>query len=440
MTKAVSGFSKLSKEEKIQWIADHHFANPSQGVQIIKQYWNQDADLQKLHDEFIENTLTNFYLPLGVAPNFLINGKNYTIPMAIEESSVVAAAAKAAKFWSNRGGFKTTVLGTEKIGQVHFTFTGETAKLNRFVEQIQPKFYADTETITKNMQKRGGGISAIVLRDKTNELANYFQLHVTFETKDSMGANFINSCLEQLAKTLKEEASVWPDFSETEKDIQIVMSILSNYVPNCVVRAEVSCPVADLKEEKNISQEEFAEKFVRAVQIAEIEPYRAVTHNKGIMNGIDAVVIATGNDFRAIEAGAHAYASRNGRYASLSHAKIENGIFTFWMDIPLALGTVGGLTSLHPLVKISMEMLGKPSAIELMEIIAVAGLAQNFAALRSLTTTGIQQGHMKMHLMNILNQFQATEDEKKTVLAHFQQQTVSHSGVVDYLESIRKTN
>lgn len=438
MTKAVSGFSKLSKEEKINWIANTHFSNSEAAIKTIKKYWNSDVDLQKLHDEFIENTITNFYLPLGVAPNFLINGKNYTIPMAIEESSVVAAASKAAKFWSNRGGFKTTVLNSEKIGQVHFIYKGNKEKLEQFFKTIKPKFFNETQSITKNMQKRGGGILDIELRNKTAELENYYQLHATFETKDSMGANFINSCLEQFAKTLKEEALSFEDFTEDEKNIQVIMSILSNYVPNCIVRAEVSCPISDLKEDKNISQEEFAEKFVRAVKIAEIEPFRAVTHNKGIMNGIDAVVLATGNDFRAVEAGVHAYASRNGKYTSLSHAKVENGIFSFWMEIPLALGTVGGLTNLHPLVKMSMEMLGNPSAHELMQIVAVAGLAQNFAALRSLTTTGIQQGHMKMHLMNILNQFNATEEERKKVVIHFEKNTVSHSAVVDYLNEIRK--
>lgn len=438
MTKAVSGFSKLSKEEKINWIAETHFSNPEEAIKTIKKYWNSDADLQKLHDEFIENTISNFYLPLGVAPNFLINGKNYTIPMAIEESSVVAAASKAAKFWANRGGFKATVLNSEKIGQVHFIYSGKKEKLEQFFETIKPKFFTETQSITKNMQKRGGGILAIELRDKTSELKNYYQLHATFETKDSMGANFINSCLEQFAKTLKQEALQFELFSEEEKNIQVVMSILSNYVPNCIVRVEVSCPISELKEDKHISQEEFAEKFVRAVSIAEIEPFRAVTHNKGIMNGIDAVVLATGNDFRAVEAGVHAYAARNGKYTSLSHATTENGIFTFWMEIPLALGTVGGLTNLHPLVKIAMEMLGNPTAHELMQIVAVAGLAQNFAALRSLTTTGIQQGHMKMHLMNILNQFEATEEERKRVVTHFEKNTVSHSAVVDYLADLRK--
>lgn len=427
-----TSFSKLTKEEKINWIAEKHFSNPKEAIAVLQSYQNSDASLQKLHDEFIENTLTNFYLPLGVAPNFTINGKNYTIPMAIEESSVVAAASKAAKFWGARGGFKTTILGTEKIGQVHFLYEGEKQKLIEYFNFVKPFLLSESEGITKNMQKRGGGISDIQLIDKTAALDNYYQLHATFQTKDSMGANFINSCLEQFAKTFKNKSEEFGIHS-----IQIVMSILSNFVPNCVVRAEVSCPVSELNEDANITSSEFAEKFLTAVKIAEVEPYRAVTHNKGIMNGIDAVVLATGNDFRAVEAGVHAFASKNGSYTSLSHAKIENGIFTFWLEVPLALGTVGGLTNLHPLVKFSLEMLGNPSATELMEIVAVAGLAQNFAALRSLTTSGIQQGHMKMHLNNILNQHQATKEEKQLVLAHFENQTVSHNLVVDFLESLR---
>jgi hydroxymethylglutaryl-CoA reductase len=428
-----TSFSKLTKEEKINWIAEKHFSNPKEAIAVLQSYQNSDASLQKLHDEFIENTLTNFYLPLGVAPNFTINGKNYTIPMAIEESSVVAAASKAAKFWGARGGFKTTILRTEKIGQVHFMYEGDNKqKLIEYFNFVKPFLLSESEGITKNMQKRGGGISDIQLIDKTAALNNYYQLHATFQTKDSMGANFINSCLEQFAKTFKNKSEEFGIQS-----IQIVMSILSNFVPNCVVRAEVSCPVSELNEDKNNTSSEFAEKFLTAVKIAEVEPYRAVTHNKGIMNGIDAVVLATGNDFRAVEAGVHAFASKNGSYTSLSHAKIENGIFTFWLEVPLALGTVGGLTNLHPLVKFSLEMLGNPSATQLMEIVAVAGLAQNFAALRSLTTSGIQQGHMKMHLNNILNQHQATKEEKQLVIAHFENKTASHNLVVDFLESLR---
>ncbi|MTG96964.1 MULTISPECIES: hydroxymethylglutaryl-CoA reductase, degradative [Myroides] len=438
MANTINGFSKLSKHDKIKWISNTYFNNNQDVIEIIEQYWNSDQELQKLHDEFIENTITNFYLPFGVAPNFKINEKWYTIPMVIEESSVVAAAAKAAKFWSERGGFKTTILGTEKIGQVHFIYKGHIDLLTQFINTIQHKFYEDTAPITQNMQKRGGGIKNIELRDKTTDIENYYQLHVTFETKDSMGANFINSCLEQIAKTLKNEAMQYSNFSEKEKAIDVIMSILSNYVPNCVVRAEVSCPIEDLKGKDIKDPQLFAEKFVQAVRIAEVEPYRAVTHNKGVMNGVDAVVLATGNDFRAIEAGVHAYASRNGRYSSLSHASIENGQFKFWIDLPLALGTVGGLTSLHPMVKVALTMLQNPSATELMQVIAVAGLAQNFAAVKSLTTTGIQQGHMKMHLMNILNQFKATDAERAKVVAHFEKNVVSHSAVVELLESLRK--
>jgi len=437
MNNAVAGFSKLSKKEKINWIANEYFSTPDEALNIIRNYWNSDEKLQQLHDEFIENTITNLYIPLGVAPNFLINGKYKTIPMAIEESSVVAAASKAAKFWATRGGFKATVIDTEKIGQVHFTFNGDAEKLQSFFQEIKSKFFSDTQSITKNMQQRGGGILDIQLKDKRNLLENYFQLHATFETKDSMGANFINSCLEQFATTLKEEFQHSDLFSE-EDSLKVVMSILSNYVPNCLVRAEVSCPIEALAEKHIPNPQEFAERFMQAVQIAEIEPFRAVTHNKGIMNGVDAVILATGNDFRAIEAGVHAYASKNGQYASLSHAKIENGIFTFWLEIPLALGTVGGLTSLHPLVKLCLEILEKPSAKELMEVVAVAGLAQNFAALRSLTTTGIQEGHMKMHLNNIINQFEATDEERHLIKTHFKKTSVSHSAVVEFIESLRK--
>jgi len=437
MSKTIAGFSKLSKSKKIDWIASTYFANAENTKKVLKQYWNDNEKLQQLHDEFIENTISNYYLPLGVAPNFLINNTLYAIPMAIEESSVVAAASKAAKFWLDRGGFKTTVISTTKIGQVHFMFHGDFKKLKSFFETVKPKLIDEAKPLTKNMETRGGGILDIELRDKTTDIDGYYQLHASFETLDAMGANFINSCLEQFSKTFKTEAIQYSSFSEEEKQIEIVMSILSNYVPDCLVRAEVSCKVEDLSENKNISGEAFAEKFVRAVNMAEVEPYRAVTHNKGIMNGIDAVVLATGNDFRAVEAGVHAYAARHGKYSSLSHAKIENGIFTFWMEIPLALGTVGGLTGLHPLVKLALELLHKPSAKELMQIVAVAGLAQNFAALRSLTTTGIQQGHMKMHLMNILNQFEATDAEKVILIEHFATNPVSHSAVVKAIENLR---
>lgn len=424
MSKTITGFSKFTKQEKIDWIVNTFFDNPTTASNTLSQYWNSDKILQDLHDDFIENTISNFYLPYGVAPNFIINNREYVVPMVVEESSVVAAASLVAKFWSTRGGFKATVLSTTKIGQVHFMFDGGFEELKNYFDASKSNLITATDSITKNMRKRGGGILDIELRDKTSELDNYYQLHVTFETKDSMGANFINSCLEEIAKEFEKE------------EVQIVMSILSNYVPNCIVRAEVSCPVEKLYQE---DAEMYAKKFKQAVDIANVEPHRAVTHNKGIMNGIDAVVLATGNDFRAIESGAHAYASRSGSYKSLTNCEIENGIFKFWIEIPLALGTVGGLTGIHPLAKLSLEMLGSPSANELMEVVAVAGLAQNFAALRALTTTGIQHGHMKMHLSNIIKQLDASEEEKTYLLNYFENKQVSHSAVVEAYNNLKNT-
>ena len=435
MQQSVSGFSKFTKVDKINWLISNYFNENSNAKSILESYWNSNTKLQKLHDEFIENTISNFYMPFGIAPNFLINGKLYTIPMTIEESSVVAAASNAAKFWSTRGGFKTTVLSTTKIGHVHFMFEGDQDTLQSYFENIKPQLLEATKPLTQNMEKRGGGILDINLVDCTQKMIHYFQLEVTFETKDAMGANFINSCLEQIASTFEILTQNTSELNGNQP--KVIMSILSNYVPDCVVRAEVSCNIEELTLEGHFTGQEFAEKFIQAVQIAEVEPYRAVTHNKGIMNGVDAVVIATGNDFRAVEAGVHAYAAKNGQYSSLSHASLEHGVFKFWMDIPLALGTVGGLTGLHPMVKLALEMLGTPSATKLMEIVAVAGLAQNFAALRSLTTTGIQKGHMKMHLLNILNQLEASKAEKEAMIAHFKTHAVSHHAVVEALKNLR---
>ena len=439
MIDPILGFSKLTKQEKINWIAEHYTEDPSKTKKLLIRYWNTEEEVQKLHDEFIENTISNYYLPFGIAPNFLINNNLYAIPMVIEESSVVAAASKSAKFWLDRGGFKTEVIGTEKIGQVHFTFNGDFGKLKKFFATVYPKLLEDTQALSQNMQKRGGGINTIELRNKTTSLSDYYQLHCSFETMDAMGANFINSCLEQFAHTFKREALKFELFDPEERQIEIVMSILSNYVPNCVVKAGVQCSVEEMNIDPSMAPQDFVNKFIRAVKIANIEPHRAVTHNKGIMNGVDAVILATGNDFRAVEAGVHAYAAKDGQYKSLTHASIENGMFKFWIEIPLALGTVGGLTNLHPLVGLALEILQKPTSRELMQIVAVAGLAQNFAALSSLVTTGIQEGHMKMHLLNILNQLGATAEEKSSIVAHFRTNNVSHSAVVAAIEKLRSS-
>jgi len=437
MMELITGFSKKSKEEKIEWLVATHLDNNPDVIKTLHQYWNDDKELQKLHDGFIENTISNYYLPLAIAPNFLINNKPYTIPMVIEESSVVAAASYSAKFWLEKGGFTSEVISTIKNGQVHLNYYGNDSTIQSFFKEVKPKLFASISGIEANMKKRGGGLLDIILKNSTEDLEGYYQLHCTFETNDAMGANFINTCLETIAKTFEFEAENHSSFTENNLAPEVVISILSNYVPECLVKAQVQCPVEQLTAE-GVDGKIFAEKFIRAIAIANTETRRAVTHNKGIMNGIDAVVIATGNDFRSIEAGVHAYASRNGHYKSLTNASIENGIFTYSIEIPMALGTVGGMTGLHPLAKLGLSILQNPSAKELMQIIAVAGLAQNFAALRALTTTGIQKGHMKMHLKNILTQLNATPSEIEKTILYFEEHTVSHSGVVNFVNELRK--
>ncbi|WP_405369769.1 hydroxymethylglutaryl-CoA reductase, degradative [Nonlabens sp. Asnod2-A12] len=431
----VTGFSKLSKSQKIDWLVSNHLNDNATARETLTQYWNEDQKLQDLHDGFSENTVTNYYFPFGLAPNFKIDGQLVTIPMAIEESSVVAAASKAAKFWMDRGGFKTVIKGTKKVGQVHLMYHGLSSEMDAFYAFAKAELLQSLEQINASMKKRGGGIVSLDLIDKTKNLKGYYQLHATFETKDAMGANFINTTLEQLATTFRLKASQFDGFSSDVPEV--IMSILSNYVPECVVNVSVSCKIDEIGTINGVTGKEFARKFVQAVDIATVEPYRAVTHNKGIMNGIDAVVIATGNDFRAVEAGVHAYAARDGQYRSLTKARVENDTFIFEADFPLALGTVGGLTSLHPLSKLALQILENPSAEHLMKVTAVAGLAQNFAALHSLVTTGIQAGHMKMHLVNMLEQIGATDVEKDLLRKEYADKTPSFSALRESLLVLR---
>ncbi len=437
--KIVKGFSKLNKQEKLDWLIDHFFEQSKDAALDFEGFWHTNQELQSILDGFSENTVSNFFMPFGIAPNFLINGKVYAVPMVIEESSVVAAASSAAKFWLNRGGFKAEVLSTIKLGQVHFFWKGRMDKLKAVFDELKEVMNREAAHFTANMEKRGGGVLDIKLLDFTNQEEHYYQLLVSFETCDSMGANFINSVLESYGQTLERFVAEHEGFTKEERELEVLMAILSNYTPECLVRASVSCPVEQLGFIcDGIDAASFADRFYKAVRVAQIDPYRATTHNKGIMNGVDAVVLATANDFRAIESSCHAYAAKDGQYRSLSSCTIEDGIFTFWVDLPLALGTVGGLTKLHPLAKRSLELLGHPSAAELMQVVAATGLAQNFAAVRSLITTGIQQGHMKMHLKNILIHLKANELEVEQAVQFFEDKVVSFSGVRDFIEGFRK--
>ena len=432
------GFSKLLKEEKLKLIANY-FENPGVVISLLKSYWHPDSKQQQLFDEFSENTITNFFIPYGISPNVTINGKDYVVPMVIEESSVVAAASAAAKFWGERGGFHAEVIDVRKVGQVHFGWSGPKERLFGLFPAIRERLLKDTAAMTEKMVKRGGGILGMRLIDYSEQIPDYYQIRVEFGTGDAMGANFINSVLEQFGHSLQDFFAEQNDLPEDLRKVEIIMTILSNNTPDCRVKVWVECPIEQLDGiDEHLSSAEYAKKFKKAVDIAHIDIDRATTHNKGIYNGIDAVVIATGNDFRAVEAAGHTFASRNGRYESLSSVTLENGIFHFELEVPMALGTVGGLTSLHPLAKKTLELLGNPTAKELMMIAATMGLANNFSAVRSLTTKGIQAGHMKMHLNNILNQLNASEDDKKKAREYFKDKTVSYAGVEQYLDSLKK--
>ena len=430
----VQGFSKKTREEKLEMISALIESNENP-QEIFKSFHHTDPVIQELIEEFSENTISNFHLPFSIVPNFLIDGQVFMIPMVIEESSVVAAAASSAKFWFSNGGFKTEILGTEKIGQVHFLWNDNPELLKYKFPELKEVLIEGCESITENMRGRGGGITDIELRDLNHLEPGLMQLFCTFETVDSMGANFINSCLEQFSATFKKWHAEQQEFEK--EGLDVVMCILSNLTPDCRVRCTVETAIENLDNlVPNISGEEFASRFRTGMRIAEVDPYRATTHNKGIFNGIDAVVLASGNDFRAVEACGHAYAARGGQYSPLSKVEIDDRNFKFSLEVPLSLGVVGGLTNLHPLVKLALSLLGNPSAKELMGIAAAVGLANNFSAVKSLVTVGIQKGHMKMHLFNIMKQLEVPAKHKKAIVEYFKDKNVSVSAVRILMEEM----
>lgn len=434
--KTISGFSRLDKAEKRQWLLDN-LLSPGRKDDFCL-FETGSPELQAVVDNFSENTVANFPLPFGVAPNFIINGRPYTVPMVIEESSVVAAASSAAKYWMSRGGFGAEVIASEKLGQLHFRWGGRPERRAVLLPELENRLRTSTAALTERMEARGGGVRGLSWRHLPEVAPDCYQLLVRFGTADSMGANFINTVLEAYGQALNSWANECTALTDRERDLEVIMAILSNHTPNCVVRSWVSCPIEEMNvPSSGVDAADFVRRFRYAVNIAGEDPYRAVTHNKGIMNGIDAVVLATGNDFRAVEAAVHAYAAADGRYRSLSRCRTVDDIFHFELTVPLALGTVGGLTKLHPLANLALDLLGRPGAEELMGIAAATGLAQNFAALRSLITTGIQRGHMKMHLQNILSSLGATDEERRLTAEYFRGKTVSHHGVRVFLEGLR---
>ena len=433
----IQGFSKYNKEQRIDALINKYGFDPSMGT-FLKSCEASDESVQKIIDDLSENPVSSFPFPFSIAPNFVVNGKSMFFPLVSEESSVVAALSNAAGFWTKRGGFHAEVLGTEKKGQVHFRWCGNAEQLQLLFPEIREKLLADCTQLTEKMEQRGGGITGIKLKPLPHILPHYFQLDASFETCDAMGANFINSCLEQMGKSLQDYFLKSKSISECDRECEIIMAILSNYTPESRVRAWVGCQVAELLEGKSEDEcWQFAQKFEQAIRISQADVSRAVTHNKGIFNGIDALAVATGNDFRAIEACGHAFATRNGQYAGLTDVQIQDGKFRFSIELALAGGVVGGVTAVHPLAKLAMQILHHPSAKELMMYLAVAGLASNFGAVKALVSVGIQQGHMKMHLSNILNQLQIPEEYHAEIQAYFQDKTVSFSAVEEYWKNLK---
>ena len=428
-----SGFSKLDRAERIDYIVKYaHLTAPN--AASLYGFDASQIGQQVMFEEMIENYTGNFPVPMGVVPNMVINGTSYLVPYATEESSVVAAASKAAKYWADRGGFEATVKSLTKKGQVHFFWQGDPSKIRMLFPALQMKLLQSAESLTQRMRSRGGGIREIVLLDKTKELPNYYQVDVSFRTAEAMGANFINSCLEKMALCLQTAQEL---ISEDGKP-EVVMSILSNYTPDCRVTCFVEAPIAALTGWSNtLSPLAFAMKFKQAVEIAQIDVARAVTHNKGIFNGMDAVLLASGNDLRATAAAGHAFAARSGTYQSLTSLSLDNDLFRYTLEVPLALGTVGGITHMHPVVNLASAMMNHPDARSLMMIVAASGLASNFSAIASLITSGIQEGHMKMHLSNILNQLNASDSEKDILRARLGSETVNYEAVEQHMIQIR---
>jgi hydroxymethylglutaryl-CoA reductase len=390
----IIGFSKLSPTEKLQRLIDAGILS-RETADLLVAFTPSDPEMAGLLARMTENVVSSYPLPYSIAPGFLINGREFAVPMVTEESSVVAAASWSARYWSGRGGFSTRVVAQVKTGQIHFTWGGDADLLKMKSGLIFEKMKTSVSHLTAAMEKRGGGISGLELIDLTGKIRGLYQIRVSFNTADSMGANFINGCLEGMTPALIEAISTLPGDDHRP---EVIMSILSNHTPDCRVICTVECRIDQLTDIRGVADPfDFARRFELAVNIARVDPFRAVTHNKGIYNGIDAVMLATANDFRAVEAAGHAYASQSGQYTSLTEISLAGGIFRYTLEVPMAVGTVGGLTRTHPLAAASLEIMNNPDAGTLMQIAASAGLANNFAAIKALITTGIQAGHMPLH-------------------------------------------
>ncbi|MGC1181330.1 hydroxymethylglutaryl-CoA reductase, degradative [Legionella sp.] len=416
------GFSKLSREERFKRLLALGAITP-EDIAFLKNGGVKDLNLA---DKLIENVIGYFQLPLGVATNFNINGQDYVIPMAVEETSIIAALSKSAKWIRQYGEIKTWVEGDCILGQIQLAKVNDFQKFAQVF--IENRFYLiekANQNVAANMVKRGGGVIDLQLRQLSREDGKDMAvIHLTMNSCDAMGANIINQVLEYLKSPIEELTGE-----------EVTMCILSNLNDQKLTTAQVTINTIDPI---------LGKKLQEASIFAEMDAYRAATHNKGVMNGIDPVLIATGNDWRAVEAGVHAYAARDGRYQAITRWRYQNNALIGQLTAPIIVGTIGGVTSLHPTAKMCLRMMNISSANELSQVIAAVGLVQNLGAIKALCTEGIIQGHMKLHIDNLLLAAGADENEMpelKERLQHWldMHKRISLNNAHDLLAEIRQT-
>lgn len=416
-----SGFSKLTYNERLKALNEVGLINDGE-QSYLKNGGLQDVTLA---EKFVENVIGYFQLPLGVATNFKIDGRDFLIPMAVEETSIIAAASKTAKWIRENGSIRTEVKGQDIIGQIQFAKVKDFAAFEKAV--LQQKNYlielANRE-VAFGLVNRGGGVSDLKIRQLNREDGHVMAvIHIMMNPCEAMGANIMNQVCEFLKEPLQNFTG--------EK---VTMCILSNLVDTKLTRAEITLDKID---------PELAEKIEEASRFAELDPYRAATNNKGVLNGIDPILIATGNDWRAVEAGMHAYACRDGQYRSVTRWRKKGSQLIGELEAPLIVGTVGGVTTLHPSAKLGMKILDVKTANELSRVMAAVGLVQNLGALRALTTVGIIEGHMKLHIKNLSLGAGATEKEMPFVVKQLEEilalrKRISLSNAIDVLNELRK--
>ena len=389
-TSRLPGFYKLSIEKRLSIVKN--FADLSDAeVNLLTKHGRLSLDLA---DKMIENVVGTFELPYGIAVNFLINGKDYLVPMVIEEPSVVAAASNAAKMMRAGGGIFTYNTGPVMIGQIQLVNVVSPITAIHQIIRHKDDILSMANECDPILVKLGGGAKDLEVRLVDSPIGRMVVTHLIVDVRDAMGANAVNTMVESVAP-----------FIEKITGGKVYLRILSNLADKRLVRAFTRIP-------EDVLGEDLIDGIVYAYQFAASDPYRAATHNKGIMNGVVAVALATGNDTRALEAGAHAYASRSGKYSSLSvWEKDENGDLVGWLELPMAVGIIGGATRSNPLARVSLKILGVKSGLELAEVMCAVGLAQNFAAIRALASEGIQKGHMKLHARNVAIMAGAVGDE-----------------------------